>query len=193
MKTRAQFLAERLAGPLFVAAYGEYELFTWHGALDRVTPFFGFTSKDITDAVEEGWLVKAHPQVLTVNGFQDCDPAIDGKRLDWYGRTTKEFPTLTEEARKAVRTDLVDAGLSLVQTSQVVNPSDLTQVWRITFGDGFAGDIYISPIEASMHKNAKDMVTRLAEFVRTPEGGDFPFSTDNLAAELNWREERAKK
>jgi hypothetical protein len=114
--------------------------------------------------------------------------------------TTNEFlqPLDDEDQKRLLRTydDLLAAaqvrecvcinpGLNGPGT-QVVDPDGLTQVWRVTFGDGFVGEIRVSPTEGVTHKGkVKDMVSELATCIRKSGGQQFPYSTNNLSASLN--------
>jgi hypothetical protein len=85
---------------------------------------------------------------------------------------------------KAKECVLVNPGLRGLGTT-VIDAEELSQVWRVTFDDGFVGDICISATEAVRYKGkVTDMVIELAEFLH--EGSEqFPYSTNNLSATLS--------
>ncbi len=79
---------------------------------------------------------------------------------------------------------LVDPGLSPLAGAQVIHPDEVSQLWRVTFDDGFEGDIRISPTEGDRGKIG-ERVTELAELVYRDGKEQFPYSTNNLTATLS--------
>jgi hypothetical protein len=91
--------------------------------------------------------------------------------------------TMDTEPVKAVSAELIMPGVK----TGILDPDDLTQVWRITFSDGLFGEIHLSPTESIRHKgHIKDMVIELADHLHARDGlSQFPYSTNNLGATLS--------
>lgn len=113
----------------------------------------------------------------SINEFVEPLDAKDERRL----LETYEDLLAATKIRECV---CINPGLNGPGT-RVVDPNDLTQAWRVTFGDGFVGEVRISPTEGTTHKGkVKDMVAGLALSIRK-RGEQFPYSTNNLSASLN--------
>jgi hypothetical protein len=144
--------------------------------------------------IKEAFPVRNGHLTFTVeyDGFPSYDVAVknDGRDEELFqvlrrhvGKTIDDFgrANLMSKVRECA---LINPGLSGPGT-HVVDPTDVTQVWRVTFDDNIAAEIRVSPTESVQHKGKiKAMISELAEHLRK-RGEKFPYSTDNLSASLN--------